>query len=358
LGWLRHFAPKLHYNQNANEQSVKLIGNNMDKSLEALLVFSCLELEGSSKTVIIDAFSEAMNIFLNHHELFEKLPETVVKTSSALKEQEEKAGSPVGLAKDLASNFGDGTDEILEYFDEDALLIYDGIEASAFGRMSYIYRSKGVRLYLFSSGELNILTPYSYIDHDGFQLKNEICNSFGQDFMDMSVEDVRGVIHYTSEDFNVRDPKQFVCGELLKMLCSVKQKFRKDYYLEYLLTPPDVDKLSEFSLRVKEQLWNICLSDSFRVKWGVEFQHASMNVLSSIGISPSSGQLVRFIKSSVSGNVTLDDVMAKLNEIQDNVVRNSESDGVDMLELKPNFFGVGVNFNEVYKRIKGVVKKN
>lgn len=328
----------------------------MDKSLEALLVFSCLELEGSSKTVVIDAFSETMNIFLNHQELFEKLPEIVVKTSRSLKGQEEKAGSPVGLVKDISSNFGEETDEILEYFDEDALLIYDGIEASAFGRMSYIYRSKGVRLYLFSSGELNILTPYSYIDHDGFRLKNEICISFGPDFMDMSVEDVRGIIHYMSEDFNIRDPNQFVCGELLKILCSVKQKFHKDYYLEYLLTPPDVDKLSEFSLNVKERLWSICLSDSFRVRWGVEFQHASMNVLSSIGISPSSGQLVSFIKSSASGDVTLDDVMAKLNEIQDNVVRSSESDAVDMLELKPNFFGIGVNFNEVYKRIKGAVK--
>ncbi|MFB5744215.1 hypothetical protein ACE38U_04920 [Cedecea sp. S5-13] len=327
----------------------------MNKSLESLLILACLELEGTSRTVVTDAFSETMSIFLNNLELFEKLPETVIKKSSSLQKQEEQAGSTVGLWKDLASNFGEDIEETLVYFDKKALLIYDGIEASAFGRMSYIYRSKGIRLYLFSSGELSILTPYSYIDHNGFQLKNEILNSFGPDFMEMSIDDVRSIIHYTSEDFNVRDHNQFVCGELLKMLCSVKKQFRKDYYLEYLLTPPDVDKPSVFSSRVKDQLWDICLSDSFREKWGTQFQYASMNILSSIGIPPSSGQLVKFIKSPKNGSIDLSNIMMKLDEIQDNIVRIKESNGVDMLEIKPNFFGVGLNVNEIYKRIKNTM---
>ncbi|HCG8513541.1 TPA: hypothetical protein NJ571_004466 [Vibrio parahaemolyticus] len=329
----------------------------MENSLEKLLVFACLELEGSTKNVIVDAFDETMQFFLRDKQIFEKLPRIVVKTAESLKEQEDLAGSKVGLAKDLATSGGTNTKEHIEYFDDDALLIYDGIAASAFGRMSYIYRSKGIRFYLFETGEFSILTPYSYIDHDGFQLENCISENYGPDFSTMSIQDVRDVIHYTSEDFNMRDPNQFVCGELIKMLCSVKEKFTKDFYLEYLLTPPDVDKLSEFSKRIRTELWDICLSQEFSDNWGKEFQHASMNILSSLEVPLSSGQLVKYVKSTSGNDVTLEDVMSKLQEIQDNVVKINESDSVDLLEMKPNFFGVGVNLNEVYKRAKGALKK-
>nr|CDQ34914.1 hypothetical protein BN993_04381 [Virgibacillus halodenitrificans] len=325
----------------------------MDTSLEALLVFACLEIEGSSESVVVDAFSETMKIFLKNKELFERLPSVVVKTSESLKTQTEA----VGLAKDLETNFGEDVEEHIEHFDEKALLIYDGIEASAFGRMSYFYRSKGIRFYLFDNGKFNILTPYSYMDHHGFQLENSIWESCGPDFTKLSVETVRDHIHLTSEDYNNRDPKQFVCGQLLKMLCSVKEKFHKDYYLEYLLTPPDVDKLSEFSKYIRSALWDICLSKDFSEKWGKRFQHASMNILSSLEIAPSPGQLVDFIKSNQDGDITLKTLLEKLNELQDNIVEANRKESIDMLELKPNFFGIGINFNEVYSRVKDSLQK-
>lgn len=328
----------------------------MEKSLEALLVFACLEIEGSTKNVVIDALSETMQALLQHQELFEKLPETIVKTSESLRKQEDLAMSPVGLSKDIATNFGTHVDEIIEYFDDEALLIHDGITASAFGRMSYIYRSKGTRLYLLSSGELIILTPYSYIDHHGFQLKNEISISYGADYMNLSIDEVKDFISHTSEEPTEKDTNQFVCGELIKILCSIKEKFYKDFYLEYLLTPPDVDKLSKFSQNNKIILWDICLSDSFKQKWGVNFQHLSMNILSSIGIPPSSGQLVNYIKSSESNEATLSDILNKLNELSENVVDAKKTEIVDCFDLKPNFFGIGINFNEVYKRIKEAKK--
>ncbi len=324
----------------------------MDKSLESLLVFGCLELEGSSKEIVIDAFSETMEYFLRHKELFEELPEMVIKTSESLKEIEDTADSTVGLAKDLITNFGANRDETIKHFKERALMLYDGLHASAFGRMSYIYRSKGIRLYLFDSGRLHLITPYCTIDHNGFELRNEIGNSFGPNFAEMSVEDVREIIYYTSEDFNIDDPNQFVSGELLKMLCSINIPFQKAYYLEYLLRPQDVNKLSEFSLKVQENLWNICLSNEFKSKWGIEIQHTAMNILSSIGVPPSTGQIVDYIKSLSSDDVTLEDIMKRLDELETNIVKANSSEALDIVDLKPNFFGLGINFNELYKRLK------
>lgn len=323
-----------------------------NSSLESLLVFACLELEGNSRNVVVDAFSETMKIFMSDETLFERLPEKVIKTSEALRQQEENAGSFVGLAKDFVTNCGTNTEELIEYFDDDALLVYDGIHASAFGRMSYIYRSKGIRLYLFKSGELHIITPYSYIDHSGFSLRNEIGNSYGPDFEKMSPDEVRTIIHYTSEDFNDFEKKQFVCGELIKMLCSIKEKFVKDFYLEYLLTPPDVDKLSKFSMRNRKQLWDICLSDKFRENWGEKIQYACMNILSSSNIPPSTGQIVKYIDSSKNTTATLSEILRKINEIKENVIELNESDEIDIFELKPNIAGFGLNINELYKRAR------
>lgn len=323
-----------------------------NSSLESLLIFACLELEGNSRNVVVDAFSETMKIFMSDETLFEKLPEKVIKTSEALRQQEEDAGSSVGLVKDFVTNCGENTEELIEYFDDDALLIYDGIHASAFGRMSYIYRSKGIRLYLFKSGELQIITPYSYIDHSGFELRNEICNGYGPDFDKMSPDEVRSIIHYTSEDFNDFERKQFVCGELIKMLCSIKEKFVKDFYLEYLLTPPDVDKLSKFSMKNRKELWDICLSDKFKESWGDKIQYACMNILSSSNIPPSTGQIVKYIDSSKSNSATLNEILKKIDEIKENIIESSESNEIDIFELKPNIAGVGININELYKRAR------
>ena len=324
----------------------------LNSSLESLLVFACLELEGNSRNVVVDAFAETMKIFMSDETLFEKLPETVIKTSEALRQQEENAGSFVGIAKDFVTNRGTDTEEFIEYFDDDALLIYDGIHASAFGRMSYIYRSKGIRFYLFKSGELNIITPYSHIDHSGFQLRNQICSTYGPDFENMSPDEVRSIIHFTSEDFNDFERKQFVCGELIKMLCSIKEKFVKDFYLEYLLTPPDVDKLSKFSIKNRKELWDICLSDKFRENWGDKIQYACMNILSSSNIPPSTGQIVKYIDSSKNSNATLSEILKKIDEIKENIVESNESNEIDIFELKPNIAGVGVNINELYKRAR------
>ncbi|WP_337163900.1 hypothetical protein [Vibrio fluvialis] len=317
----------------------------MKQSLEAILIFGCLELEGSSKSVVVDAFSEAMNCFLSSDEIFQKLPELVYIGCDELREN--------------SLNFEANSEESgrITYFQEPATLVYDGIKASAFGRMNYIYRTKGVRLYLTKSGILDVLTPYCTIDDDGFQLHNEVWDSYGPDFNEMTVDDVRRLIHFTSEDYNIRDPKQFVCGELIKMLCSVKQSFIRDYFLEYLITPPDVDRLSEFSVEVRSTLWSICLSESFREKWGEEVQHTAMNILSSQGVSPTTGQVVEFLKASQSKENTLEQILSKLDEIQDHMSVDNQNDDIDLFELKPNICGIGININELYKRARESAKK-
>lgn len=323
----------------------------MNKSLESLLVLSCLEVEGTQETAIVEAFAVTMGIFMEKKELFEHLPEIVIKSSASLQSKEEKLGSSVGLSKMMFSDPENDEDETIDYFEEKALLIYDGLHGSAFGAMNYFYRSKGVRIYLFETGEINILTPYCTIDHSGFQLRNEIWNTCGPDFSTMTTKEIRRIIHLTADNYNIFDPKQFIGGELLKMLCGIKKPFKKDYYLEYLLTPPDVDEPSDFSENIRNELWEICLSSKYRDNWGEKIQHLSMNILSSLNISPSTGQIVSFIKSASASSITSDEILKRLNEIQENIVQSQKPSDIDMFELKPNILGIGVNVNEILKRV-------
>jgi hypothetical protein len=57
-------------------------------------------------------------------------------------------------------------------------------------------------------------------------------------------------------------------GQLIKFLTSIKKTFRRDYYVEYLFHPPDVDEISIFSRKVKTMLWVIVLSKSFNYRLG------------------------------------------------------------------------------------------
>lgn len=43
--------------------------------------------------------------------------------------------------------------------------------------MSYIYRTKGIRIYLLTNGNYVVVTPYCYIDHRGFEfVQDEVDN--------------------------------------------------------------------------------------------------------------------------------------------------------------------------------------
>ncbi len=328
----------------------------MREILESILIGSVVELSNGDEQIIINSFNNAVELLIQNARIFQELPEVVYISNDSLNNAEKKAGTNVGLAKDFATNFGENNEKTIKFFDSKAVLLHDGLHASAFGSMSYIYRSKGLRIYLFDNKEVKVVTPYCYIDHNGFQLDNELVDEIM--VSDINKPDI--LRHYFSmftEDFNAKDEKRFVCQDIIRILCNIKEPFHKNFYLEYLLIPPDADKLSVFSTEVRKMFWDICLSQDFFMRWGRDVQNVVMNILSITGITPAPNQLVAFIREKLNdGNAKLDTILERLSQLETNIItlvkESSASDISNMLELKPNIFGLGINGNEIYARLK------
>ncbi|TKD61437.1 hypothetical protein [Flavobacterium sp. ASW18X] len=315
----------------------------MEDKIEIILVGAILEFIDTKVEFIPKCLHSAMSIFMDDKSIFEKIPEKVIKSSEDF-EKLNKGRPMTGLGKDWLTNKGQENDKEIEYFDKNGVLIYDGIHASAFGRMNYFYRSKGIRLYLLEDKTIMTVCPYSYIDHQGF--------SFVQEEVDKTkfkkiktADEVQQHLGWTREDPNDRS-KIKVNEQLIKMLTSIKKPFHRDYYLEYLLTPPDVDKISDFSENIRLKFWDVCLSKRFKKNWGKEMQENAISFLSYLKIPPSPIQILEFIKRKSKG-AKLDEILEKIDNLQDNLTNQKE----DIFEFKPNIGGVGINLNELNKRI-------
>lgn len=308
--------------------------------IEIILIGAILEFSDSKVDFIPKCLHSAMSIFMTDKSIFEPIPKEVIKSSEDFKKLDE--GRPMtGLEKDWLTNKGEENDKEITFFDKKGVLIYDGIHASAFGRMNYFYRSKGIRLYLLEDKNIMTVTPYSYIDHHGFSFVQEEVDRIK--FKKIKKEDeVQMHLSWTKEDFNDKG-KVKVNKQLIKMLTSIKKPFHRDYYLEYLLTPPDVDKVSDFSENIRLEFWNVCLSKDFKKEWGKEMQENAISFLSYLKIPPSPIQILEFIKRNSKG--------AKLDKILDMLEENLSNQKEDMFELKPNIAGIGINLNEVGKRL-------
>lgn len=312
----------------------------MKDEIEIILIGAILEFSDSKVDFIPKCLHSAMSIFMTDKSIFEPIPKEVIKSSEDFKKLDE--GKPMtGLEKDWLTNKGGENDKEIAFFDKKGVLIYDGIHASAFGRMNYFYRSKGIRLYLLEDKKIMTVAPYSYIDHHGFSFVQEEIDRIK--FKKIKKEkDVQMHLSWTKEDFNDKG-KVKVNQQLIKMLTSIKKPFHRDYYLEYLLTPPDVDKVSDFSENIRLEFWNVCLSKEFKKEWGKEMQENTISFLSYLKIPPSPMQLLEFVKRNSKS--------AKLDKILDMLEENFSNQKEDMFELKPNIAGFGINLNEVGKRL-------
>jgi len=315
----------------------------MRKKLEILIVSAVLEKGKYKFDVITSSFKAVTSILLSQKDIFEKIPSCAIITSEQLASTDD-GPLTTGLTKDLISNFGKQNEKDIKYFDEQGVLLYDGIHASAFGRMSYIYRTKGIRLYLLKSGAYITVTPYCYIDHRGFEFVQEEVDKRDHE----NLKDEETISAFLRYALLPDDRKKMLLNEeLIKFLTSIKKSFLRDYYVEYLFHPPDVDEISPFSKKVKATLWEIVLSKSFQNRWGNEMQYNAMNYLSKLDITPSPGQLIKYIKSSAE-NSTLKQVLDRIDTLEYNLSNQKQ----DIFEFKPNFNGVGINGNEIYRRLQ------
>ncbi|PKQ89418.1 hypothetical protein CXK86_20440 [Paenibacillus sp. BGI2013] len=131
-------------------------------------------------------------------------------------------------------------------FPEKGFILKDGIHGAAFGRFQYVYRSKGYRIFWFESGIIEYRPVYSTIDEYGFQYAAEEfdgCNIFDDIGLD--------VIEQSPLNEAFGNGKIFISN-----LARIKKDFVRDYPIEYLLYPPDVEELSPFSVQLREQIWD------------------------------------------------------------------------------------------------------
>lgn len=277
----------------------------IEQSLSYLLIAAIQQKEKANNPQSIEAFKIAMRVLHEEKQLYQEIPETVNVPLSRLKITEKKAGSIVGLAKDIYTHHGKKNEDMISFYKQKGILIHEGLHGSAFGRMSYIYRSKGTRIYLLDDMTIDVVTPYCTVDHHGFLLQNESYFSNPCKLEEITTTDYPEIFSFFHSENEESDSKQKLGNiplNMLQLLSHIKEPFKKDYVLEYLLLPPDVDKISNFSQKIQSALWDICLSQSFRSDYGKLLADKAISLLLSIDVLPNPILLLNFIKGEPNDN--------------------------------------------------------
>lgn len=143
-------------------------------------------------------------------------------------------------------------EKYVKLFPKKTLILNDGVYGAAFGGFYYIYRSKGSRIYWDETGEITYRTIHATIDDEGFYYFAEEMDAINifdteineelQDLSTSLLEDVVGSIE-----------------NLIFSLMNIKMDFIREYPIEYLLFPRDVNELSSFSIELQNQVWDIVI---------------------------------------------------------------------------------------------------
>lgn len=290
---------------------------DLKDKLSFLLTAAILKSEKMNNGLDINSFKVAINILKQEQSIYQLVPTEITVPIERLQETEDKAKSIVGLMKDMVTNRGLKNEDMIHFYPSKGILLFDGLHSAAFGRMSYIYRSKGTRVYLFEDSTIDIVTPYSTIDHNGFEFQNE--SYFDQPVQTESIQSVESFPELFDSLNNFPDNQQSTENEniplrMIQMIANIKQPFYKDYFLEYLLLPPDVDKLSTFSLNIQSILWEICLSQSFQKEVGEKQVNKAIELLISINILPNPILIINIIQKGTDENMKA--IIEKLNAIE------------------------------------------
>ncbi|AOC57546.1 hypothetical protein [Bacillus pumilus] len=215
--------------------------------------------------------------------VFDEIAESISFPMDKTIDTEEKLLEGLKIAIGAASH---KKNKQVTLFDEPGIILKDGIYGAAFGKYKYIYRCKGIRIYWFSTGAIEYHLVYATIDENGFSY-----HTGNQDGWNVYNDEI--------EDFS-SSPMEEALGNgkiLISNLIGIKAKFSRDYAIEYLLIPPDVEKLSSFSIQVREEIWNsiIELMKDLAVNSNEEKSNLLKYVLDfidSINISPAAYHII------------------------------------------------------------------
>lgn len=292
-----------------------------------------------SKGIDIDLVSLSKEIFelvLEQNTLFELLPEKLHVIAEPL----------TGIHLPMAGNTRMKNKE--KFYNKKAVLLHDGITSAALSAHNYIYKTKGFRVYIFEDGYVCILTPHALIDDRGFVLANEIWDDIGEFFTSR----LKNIFPLTElfETIQSHDNENFeeVCIStgLISMITNIKRPFKKDFCLEYLLTPPDVDYLSDFSIDTRQALWDIALSDKFETLNGVEWQSHAMELLVEANVTPTPFQIIDYInRLRRSKNLDTQQLAERIDALERNLSGSIKNIGQELRD--PVFWEKIFNKNEV-----------
>lgn len=228
---------------------------------------------------------------------------------------------------------------------------------AGWGRFQYIYRCKGNRSIWFKDGIIKEYSVYCTIDQHGFQFSLSELDSL--DILSNEAKEVfDGQVYYEMPIYKLKDVEY-----ILERLFNINKAYIKDYYLEYLIDPPDVDILSKFSLNLREEVWDSILELGKKAIDGSDDEKSlfkyCIEFMTKIGIDIESRSLIDIFSYIIKSKKNDTDInwmiecLKKLSEKADENNRKiDESSKEDIIELKPGIGGISLNLNEIYKRLK------
>ncbi|NKA72384.1 hypothetical protein GO285_01259 [Ralstonia solanacearum] len=249
------------------------------------------------------AFNSAISIILSAEHLFQPVPVHLYTSGNCAPTLDYPGHQHVDRDFRLGNMF----------FPEKGVLLIDKLHAKAGGAFRSIYRARGRRLYLFQDGTLASIYPYAEVEDGKLSLRSELLHEIWNSF-DVESEELRVFIFDILNDPNT-PTQRFICRDIIAMLCGIKEPFRRDYPLEYLMLPPDVDLLSNFSTDIKLRLWNICLSGEFPNEIGVKRQEQCMSMLLEAGSAPTPGQLIAYL-ANPGGGEGIPEVLRRITQLE------------------------------------------
>lgn len=298
----------------------------MRNVLEGILVSAILKSLGMNNDLDLVSLNKTIELLVSQDNIMQKIPFKVLKSIDGLQ--------------------CESCDDI-NFYPQKGILLYDGIYGAAGGRGRYFYKSKGIRVFLFADKKIEVVSTYCTIDESGFSLHNESID----DFLEIKDNEACNSLLNYMDVGNDNIPLQ-----MIKFITNIKKPFIVDYYIEYLLFPPDVNVLSEFSFRAGSLLWEICLSNEFKEYWGQKFVNTAISLLISINILPPSLELLQYIRNSANAN--FEDLMKSINYIKDTIEKHNNKNLVSTLNIGVGPLGVGIDTDVLCEKVKKYFRNN
>lgn len=227
------------------------------------------------------------------------------------------------------------------FFDKPGVLLYDGMHAAA-SILSYIYRAKGMRLFLFDDGTLSLCSIHSQIDENGFSLHHEIVEK-------VHFTEFQKLNYYWERLNTLYKP---IPGTedlyfLIYSLTKINVAYEKSFFLEHLINPSDVHLLSKFSGIVTSSLWNSVfdyLIGSFNSEklQDDDFLNFVLDFLHRAEVNPYANDILRFFKNTVEVNLVNKSPLefsTRLNKVVSILEKKFEKPEMTPEEIVINFKG-------------------